>query len=107
MGIMHRRSWIVGLIAASFGAACFNKPATEIRSTHPDKILFDRAKDAMRQKHFDVTNLDLQTLLNTYPTSEYADKAKALLQDPRIANCGQFTTSPEKCDGLAGARPSR
>jgi len=104
---MHRRSWIVGVIAASFATACFNKPSTEVRSTHPDKVLFDRAMDAMRQKHFDVANLDLQTLLNTYPTSEYAAKAKSLLQDPRIANCGQFTTTPEKCDGVAQTRPSR
>src|ERR1700751_796696 len=81
---VHPRSWIVGLIATSFATACSNKPSAGVRSTHPDKILLDRAKDAMRQKQFDVANLDLQTLLNTDPTSEYAAKAKSLLQDPRI-----------------------
>ena len=96
---MHRKSWIIGLIVASFATACFNRLPTDVRVPHPDKALFDHAKDAIRQKHFDVANLAL--LLNTYPTSEYAPKAKSLLQDPRIANCGQFTTTPEKY------RPSR
>ena len=74
--------------------------------TDPDKALFNRAKDAIQQKRFDVANLALQTLLNTYPTSEYTAEAKSLLQDPRIANCGQFSMTPEKCDGAAQTHPS-
>jgi len=101
---MHRASWIVGLIAVSQLTACTSE---QMRSTHPDKLLFDHAKEAMQYKRFDVANLDLQTLVNTYPTSEYEAQAKSLLQDPRIANCGQFTTRPEKCDGMAGTSQSR
>lgn len=103
---MHRRSWIVGLIAASFTTACFNKHPNVIPPTHSDKVLFDRAAEEMRQKNFAVVNLDLQALLNTYPTSKYAAKAKSLLQDPRIANCGNFSSTPETCNGVAKAHPS-
>src|SRR5262249_22451512 len=103
---MHRTSWIVGLIAGSILTACSCNPSVEIRSTPPDKALFNRATDAIQQKRFDVANLALQTLLNTYPTSEYTADAKSLLQDPRIANCGQFSTAPEKCNGAAQTRAS-
>ena len=39
-----------------------------------------------------------QTLLNTYPNSEYARKARLALEDPRIAGCGQ-PWSPPECNG--------
>ena len=102
---MHWTSWIVGLIAGSVLSACSGKPSVGTHSTHPDKVLFDRAKDSVRQKRFELANLELQTLLNTYPTSQYAAEAKSLLHDP--ANCGQFNTTPEQCNGNAQARPSR
>lgn len=83
-----------------------NSRASEAHSAiSPDKVLFDRAKDALQRKQFDVANLDLQTLVNTYPTSDYVPEAKSLLQDPRIAGCGQFSTTPGKCGGIAQTRP--
>ena len=103
---MHRTSWIVGLIAGSILTACSGNLSVSMRSTQPDKALFNHAKDAIHQTRFDVANLDLQTRLNTYPTSEYAAEATSLLQDPRIANCGRFSTTPEECDGEAQPRPS-
>src|SRR3984885_8076285 len=42
----------------------------------PDKVLYDKAVDATKRGHFDVARLDLQTLLNTYPDSQYQMKAK-------------------------------
>lgn len=85
---------------------CKCKPSVEMRSAQ-DKVLFNRAKAAIHQNRFDVASLALQTLLNTYPTSEYAAEAKSLLQDPRIAQCGHFTTTPENCEGAAQTHPSR
>jgi outer membrane protein assembly factor BamD len=41
----------------------------------PDKVLYDKALDATKRGHFDVARLDLQTLLNTYPDSQYQMKA--------------------------------
>jgi len=54
---------------------------------------------AMQEKRFTVANLTLQTLVNTYPDSHYADRAKLMLQDPQIARCSEgFSTSPNLCE---------
>jgi hypothetical protein len=65
-----------------------------------DKVLFERATAAIQQKRFTVANLDLQTLVNTYSDSEYVDRAKKMLLDPKIARCGNgfSTTDPSLCD---------
>jgi outer membrane protein assembly factor BamD len=47
----------------------------------PDKVLYDKAVDATKRGHFDVARLDLQTLLNTYPDSQYQMKAKLAIAD--------------------------
>jgi outer membrane protein assembly factor BamD len=47
----------------------------------PDKVLYDKALDATKRGHFDVSRLDLQTLLNTYPESQYQMKAKLAIAD--------------------------
>ena len=47
----------------------------------PDKVLYDKALDATKRGHFDVARLDLQTLLNTYPDSQYLMKAKLAVAD--------------------------
>jgi len=47
----------------------------------PDKVLYDKAVDATNRGHFDVARLDLQTLLNTYPDSQYQMKAKLAIAD--------------------------
>lgn len=79
-------------------------PLGEIGLAHPDEVLFDRAMDAVQQKQFTVAHI---TLVNTYPDSEYADKARLALRNPRIADCGDgWSTSPDECDGtLKPERP--
>ena len=47
----------------------------------PDKQLFDKATEATKHGHFDVARLDLQTLLNTYPDSQYQMQAKLAIAD--------------------------
>ena len=47
----------------------------------PDKVLYDKALDATKRGHFDVARLDLQTLLNAYPDSQYLMKAKLAIAD--------------------------
>ena len=42
----------------------------------PDKILYDRAIAEIAKGRYDVGRLTLQTLINTYPDSEYLAKAK-------------------------------
>ena len=45
-------------------------------ATLPDKQLYDKALNESNKGHYDVARLDLQTLLNTYPDSEYLMRAK-------------------------------
>jgi len=80
--------------------ACSRQNHSEIRAKHPDAILFERATTAIRQKNFDVANITLQTLVATYPDSEYVERAKRMLQDPQVARCGQgfSNTPPSLCD---------
>jgi outer membrane protein assembly factor BamD len=49
--------------------------------TLPDKQLYDKALAQQKQGHFDVARLDLQTLLNTYPDSQYQMRAKLAVAD--------------------------
>jgi outer membrane protein assembly factor BamD len=56
-------------------------PLVGVDSKLPDKALYDKAMDLMKRGHFDVARLDLQTLLNTYPDSEYQMRAKLAIAD--------------------------
>ena len=47
----------------------------------PDKQLYDKGVAASEAGHFEVARLDLQTLLNTYPNSEYQMRAKLAIAD--------------------------
>ena len=73
-------------------AACTNKksvnPLANVGSKQPDKVLFDKAMDAMKHNRFDVARLTLQTLINTYPDSEYIARAKLAVGDSWYAEGG-------------------
>ncbi len=56
-------------------------PMADVNSKQPDKELFDKAMVALKKGKFDVARLDLQTMLNTYPESEYAMRAKLSVGD--------------------------
>src|SRR6185369_5720636 len=81
----------IGVMLFSF-AACHNKkvtnPIAQVDSKQPDKILFDRAMDAMKHNKFDVARLTLQTLINTYPDSEFVARAKLAVGDSWYAEGG-------------------
>ncbi len=47
----------------------------------PDKILYGKATNEIEHGRFDVGRLTLQTLINTYPDSEYLAKAKLAIAD--------------------------
>lgn len=50
-------------------------------SAEPDKVLYDRAMTSLKKTKFIEARLDLQTLINTYPDSEYLAKAKLAIAD--------------------------
>jgi outer membrane protein assembly factor BamD len=56
-------------------------PLAGVNSKQPDKELFDKAMAAMKKGRFDVCRLDLQTMLNTYPESEFRMRAKLAVGD--------------------------
>jgi outer membrane protein assembly factor BamD len=81
---------LLGVLVAS--VACTNKkvnnPLANVGSKQPDKVLFDRAMDAMKHNRFDVSRMTLQTLINTYPDSEYIARAKLGVADSWYAEGG-------------------
>jgi outer membrane protein assembly factor BamD len=50
-------------------------------SAAPDKILCERALVDIKKGRYEVGRLNLQTLINTYPDSEYLAKAKLAIAD--------------------------
>jgi outer membrane protein assembly factor BamD len=56
-------------------------PLADVKSKQPDKELFDKAMIALKKGRYDVARLDLQTMLNTYPESEYQMRAKLAIGD--------------------------
>jgi outer membrane protein assembly factor BamD len=58
-----------------------SNPLAGLDSKQPDKELYDKAMAALKKGHYDVCRLDLQTLLNTYPDSEYQMRAKLAVGD--------------------------
>src|SRR5580700_9428708 len=50
-------------------------------SAEPDKVLYDRAQADLTHARYTEGRLALQTLINTYPDSEYLAKAKLAVAD--------------------------
>jgi len=90
---MSLRFSVIGLAATlALTTACTNKrvsnPLAKVDSKQPDKVLFDRGMDAMKHNHFDVSRLEMQTLINAYPDSEFIARAKLALADSWYAEGG-------------------
>jgi len=63
-------------------------PAAAPPSAEPDKVLYDRAMLDLKKKRYEEERLSLETLINTYPDSEYLDKAKLAVADSYYAEGG-------------------
>src|SRR5437667_848582 len=85
MHLSPRTSVIALAATLALTTACTNKkvsnPLAKVDSKQPDKVLFDRGMDAMKHNHFDISRLDMQTLINTYPDSEFIARAKLGVAD--------------------------
>ena len=99
-----RRFFLFSLLAIllAFTAACTNKkinnPLANVGSKQPDKVLFDRSMDAMKHNRFDVARMTLQTLINTYPDSEYIARAKLAVADSWYAEGGTAALSQAEAE---------
>jgi outer membrane protein assembly factor BamD len=58
-----------------------NKSTDATNTAEPDKLLYDKAMEDIRRGRHEVGRLGLQTLINTYPDSEYLAKAKLAIAD--------------------------
>jgi outer membrane protein assembly factor BamD len=55
--------------------------AASAPGAQPDKVLYEKATAEINKGRYDVGRLTLQTLINTYPDSEYLSKAKLAIAD--------------------------
>src|SRR6266481_3355474 len=58
-----------------------NKSTSAENTAEPDKVLYDKAMADVKHGRHEVGRLNLQTLINTYPDSEYLAKAKLAIAD--------------------------
>src|ERR1700733_10166207 len=58
-----------------------NKSTSADNNAEPDRILYERALEDIKHGKQEVGRLNLQTLINTYPDSEFLAKAKLSIAD--------------------------
>jgi outer membrane protein assembly factor BamD len=74
------------VLTAFLGASCsvkrkkYENPISK-DTQQPDKVLFDKSIHDLEHGHFEVARLTLNTLINTYDTSEFLAKAKLAIAD--------------------------
>ena len=82
---MRIRTWLILALSALMLTGCFGRKKYENPisqdTTQPDKVLFDKAIRDLEKGRYRVARLTLQTLINTYDTSEFLAKAKLALAD--------------------------
>jgi outer membrane protein assembly factor BamD len=73
---------LISLAASSCGfhRKAYENPITK-DTQQPDKVLFDRAVKDIEHARYEVARLTLNTLINTYDSSEYLAKAKLAIAD--------------------------
>jgi outer membrane protein assembly factor BamD len=81
--LMPKRA-ILAALSLGLLASCIHKkydtPITK-NTQQPDKVLFDQAVKDIEHGRYEVARISLQTLMNTYESSEYMAKAKLAIAD--------------------------
>jgi len=70
-----------------------NKSTDATNTAEPDKQLYDKAMNDIKHGRHEVGRLALQTLINTYPDSEYLAKAKLTIADSYFKEGGTANTT--------------
>lgn len=68
------------LTSCSFRRKKYENPITQ-DTQQPDKALYDKAVKEIEKSRFEVARITLNTLINTYDTSEFLAKAKLAVAD--------------------------
>ncbi len=78
--------WAAVAAASIAGCSCgfhhtkYENPITK-DTQQPDKLLYDKAVKDLQKGRYEMARLTLNTLINTYDTSEYLAKAKLAIAD--------------------------
>lgn len=74
---------LIGLALLSTGGCIRRKYENPISkdTKQPDKVLFDKAVADIERGRYEVARITLQTLMNTYDTSEFLAKSKLAIAD--------------------------
>ncbi len=84
--MMRHQNWIVAvaILGIFFSFGCrrkkYENPITK-ETLQPDKVLFDKAINDIEKGRYEIARLTLNTLMNTYDTSEFLAKAKLAIAD--------------------------
>lgn len=87
MSFVQQKSFIHILLTLAAGlalSACSrhaHAPPDLTASQEPDRVLFEKSLEDIKNKRYEVARLTLQTLLNAYPDSDYLDRAKLAIAD--------------------------
>ncbi len=86
--INGKAGWLLVCILGAVllpGCALRHRHSADVSSVNPgdqpDKVLYEKAAAEINKGRYDVGRLTLQTLINTYPDSEYLSKAKLSIAD--------------------------
>jgi outer membrane protein assembly factor BamD len=83
-GIFSLKRALLAICSLGLLASCVHKkydtPIAK-NTQQPDKVLFDQAMHDIEHGRYEVARISLQTLMNTYESSEYMAKAKLAVAD--------------------------
>jgi outer membrane protein assembly factor BamD len=75
---------LLAIVIVGLTSSCIHKkydtPITK-NTQQPDKVLFDQAVKDIEHGRYEVARISLQTLMNTYESSEFLAKAKLAIAD--------------------------
>jgi outer membrane protein assembly factor BamD len=83
----RKYNWMGAVLAVIIFTGCAAKKTTTSskpennESAEADKVLYERALNDLQHNRFELARLSMQTLINTYPDSEYLAKAKLAMAD--------------------------
>src|ERR1700722_18317305 len=93
MNFNSKRIGIAALAAVILTGGCgfhrkkYENPITK-ETEQPDKVLFDKAIKDIEKGRYEVARLTLNTLINTYDSSEFLAKAKLAIADSWMRQSG-------------------
>ena len=97
-----RTSLVVMLVAVLLAGCGFRRKKYENPITkdteQPDKVLFDKAVRDVEKGRYEVARLTLNTLMNTYDTSEYMAKAKLAIADSWMREGGSHALAQAEAE---------